>query len=156
LTGLVYVASALIAIIGTAAVVAWQASREALRARHPRLLFTVQWLPVACSLVLMLVFLAQRKGIAPEILPRMFALGTFWVSGIAMALATAYLAWNGFAQRVLNTRYAFGVLAISAVFGLALWAGTPVTNLAGIAYFALGILLIGVLPPWALSRARHS
>jgi hypothetical protein len=116
----------------------------------------VQWLPVGWSIVLLLVMVAERRGFVPDNLPRLFALGTIWVSGIAMALTTAYLAWNGFAQRVLNTRYAFGVLAICAVFGLALWAVTPVTNLAGIAYFALGILLIGVLPPWALSRARHS
>jgi hypothetical protein len=156
LSGLAQVASVVIAIIAAAAVVAWQASREALRARHPRLLFAVQWLPVVWALVLMLVVLAQRKGFAPDNLPRMFALGTFWVSGIAMALATAYLAWNAFAQRVLDTRYAVGVLAISAAFGLALWAGTPVTNFGGIVYLALGILLVGVLPPWALSRARHS
>ncbi len=156
MTGLAYGASVIIAIIAATAVIAWQASREALRARHPRLLMTVQWLPVAWSIVLLLVFLAQRKGIVPEDLLRMFALGTFWVSGIAMALATGYLAWNGFAQRVLTTRYAAGVLAISVMLGLALWAGTPVTNFAGIAYFAVGILLVGVLPPWALGRARHA
>jgi hypothetical protein len=117
---------------------------------------TVQWLPVAWSIVLLLTVTAERNGIVPETLPRNFAVGTFWVSGIAIVLAISYLAWKGFAERVLTTRYAIGVLAIAAAFGAASWVGTSVPNSLGITYLSLGVLLVGVLPPWALSRARHS
>ncbi len=144
------------AIVTITAVIAWRASQEAMRARHPRLLLTVQWLPVAWSIVLLLTVTAERNGIVPETLPRNFAVGTFWVSGIAIVLAIGYLAWKGFAERVLTTRYAIGVLAITAAFGAASWVGTSVPNFLGILYLSLGVLLVGVLPPWALSRARHS
>lgn len=148
--------AAFLAVITVAAVISWRAAQEALRARHPRLLFTVQWLPVAWSVVLLLTAWARSNGIVSENLPRTFAVGTFWISGIAIALALGYLCWNGFARRVLTTGYTLGAVGVVAAFGAALWVGTPVSHLPGILYLALGLLLVAVLAPWALGSARNS
>jgi hypothetical protein len=88
-----------------------------------------------------------------------------WVFVGAMVLATVYLFWSGFAERVLTIRYAGGAVAMAAAFGAA-WvtslhmigaqlAGMSATNAVSVLSPALLPLTIGVLAPWSLSRIRH-
>jgi hypothetical protein len=156
LTGFAPAASAIVATIAVVSVVAWQAAREALRARFPRLLLIVQWLPIVWGLASILLALAHRNGMVSMFLVRAFFTASFWISGAAMAIAAIYLLWSGFEQRVLTILYTSGALAISVAFGAAWLAGMPATSVVGILWPVLGILMVSVLAPWALSRIRHA
>ncbi len=150
-----YAALAVIASIAVAGMVAFQATREALRVRYPRRVLLAQCLPVALALALILLTLVLRKGFGPVPLVGEIIKVVFWIIGAAMVCATIYLLWNGFAQRVLTLRYACGALVSAAAFGAAWHAGIQPGNFDGILWLALGILMIGFLAPWALSRVRH-
>jgi len=155
-TGYAYPALAVVASIAVAGMVAWQASREALRARYPRRLLVVQWLPAVWSLAIILLTLAVRKGFGPVPLVGEIVRATFWIFGAAMLLATIYLLWSGFAERVLTIRYACGALVISAAFGATWRAGIPAGDFIGLLWLSLVILMVGVLAPWSLNRIRHA
>jgi hypothetical protein len=156
LTAFAHVALAIVASIAVAGVVAWQATREALRARFPRLLLVVQWLPAVLGLTIILLTLALRKGFGPVPLVGDIVKATFWIAGAAMLSATIYFLWSGFAERVLTIRYACGALVISAAFGSAWRAGIPAGDVVGIVWLALVILMVSVLAPWSLNRIRHT
>ena len=155
-TGYTHAAQALLASIVVAGMVAWQSAREALRARYPRRLLVVQWLPAVWGLAIILLTLAIRKGFGPVPLVGEIVRASFWIFGAVMLLATIYFLWSGFAERVLTIRYACGALVVSAAFGVAWRAGMPVGDVVGILWLALGILMVGVLAPWALNRIRHA
>jgi hypothetical protein len=89
-----------------------------------------------------------------------------WIAAAALVFTTAYVFWNGFAERVLTIRYASGAVAISAAFG-AVWltvlhmagvqpAGMSATNALSILWPALLPLTMSVLAPWSYSRMRHT
>ena len=82
-----------------------------------------------------------------------------------MVLATVYVFWSAFAERLLTVRYASGAVAISAAFGAA-WltvlhmagvqlAGMSAMNAVSILSPALLPPIFSVLAPWSLSRIRH-
>jgi hypothetical protein len=156
LTGLAFAALAVVAAINIATLVNWQAAREALRVRYPRRLYVVQWLPAVLGFVVVLMALADRKGIVSDGTARSFFMATFWVTGAAMLIAAIYFLCNGIATRVLTIRYILGALAIAAIFGVAWRVGIAAGNVFGISWLALGILMVIVLAPWALSRVRHA
>jgi len=155
LTAYSYAALAIFASIAVAAIVAWQATRESLRARYPRLLFFVQAAPVVYSFAIILLTFLLRKGFGPVPLVAEIIRVTFWISGAAMVLATIYFAWHGFTERVLTIRYSCTALVISAVFVASWLAGFPAARVVEISWLALLILMIGVLAPWSLNRVRH-
>jgi hypothetical protein len=153
-TGYTYAALAVVASIAVAGVVAWQATREAIRTRHPRILLAVQWLPAVWGLSIILLTFALRKGFGPVPLVGQIVAVTFWISGAAMLLATIYLLWNGFAKRVLTTRYALGAFVISIAFGAA-WLTCIPGHVVEILWPVLLFLMVILLAPWAFSRVRH-
>ncbi|HEU4779349.1 MAG TPA: hypothetical protein VFS58_05650 [Steroidobacteraceae bacterium] len=156
LTEYAHVALTIVAFIAVASVVSWQAAREALRARYPRLLLVVQWLPTVWGLASITLALAHRNGVVPMFLVRGFFTATFWMSWAAMAIAAIYLLWSGLEQRVVTLVYAGGALAVSVAFGAAWLAGMPATSIVGILWPVWLILMLGLLAPWSLGRARHT
>jgi hypothetical protein len=152
-TGYTHAAQAVLLSIAVAGMVAWQAAREALRARYPRLLLVVQWLPAVFGLTVILLTLAIRKGFGPVPLVGEIVRVTFWISATALLSAAIYLFWSGFAERVLTIRYACGALVISAAFAA---AGMSAGNVAGILWLALVVLTVNVVAPWSLNRIRHA
>lgn len=155
LSGYAYAAMAIAASIAVASLVAWQAASEALRARHPRAVLFLQWLPLVWSFASILLALAHRNGIASRSLVHAFFTTTFWLSGAALLFATIYLARSGLAQRALTSRYLGGALVVAAAFGAAWLVVRPATSIVGVLWPVLLILMAGVLAPWSLNRIRH-
>ncbi|MEO8062889.1 MAG: hypothetical protein ABI821_09080 [Pseudomonadota bacterium] len=156
LTGLEYAALAVVAAIAVTQIVAWQATREALRVRDRILMLILQWLPAFFGFAIVLLTLALRKGFGPAPLVGEIFRISFWISGAALALATIYLLWSGFTQRALTIRYACATVAISVAFGVAWRAGLPAGDTFGIIWMALVVLMVSLLAPWALDRVRHA
>jgi hypothetical protein len=166
LTGYAYAALAFVVAIGVASTVAWQAAREALRARYPRRMLVVNWLPVVWGVAIMLAALAGRSGIASMSQVTSIVLGLMWLAIAAIALSTIYLLWNGLVRRTLPIRYACGAFVISAVFAAA-WltmlqtagvqpAQMPVSKAVSVMWPVLLPLMTSFLAPWALGRIRHT
>jgi hypothetical protein len=161
MTMLARFALAALVFIIVAGLVAWQAAREALRARYPRALAVIQWLPAAWGLAVILLALAGRNGVIPVSVPHAFFIATFCISGIALLVGTLYLFWNGIAERALTVPYALGAVAIAAMFAGSWIVIRPATtssdaSMIGIAWLALAILMLIVLAPWSLDRSRHT
>ena len=96
----------------------------------------------------------------------LFGSPTRLIDAPAIVLATAYLFWRAFAERLLTLRSACGVVLVSAAFGAA-WltllraagvslAGMPTTDAVWMLSPALLPLMASVLAPWSLSRIRHT
>lgn len=161
MTAHAYLALALLAVIAVGGLVAWQAAREALRARYPRALLVIQWLPAVWGLAVILLALAGLSEVLPSFVARVFFISTFWLTAIALLVITLYVLWSGIAERALTTRYVFGAVAVSASFVGAWVMGKPATNpfdasMIGILWLALAILMLMVLAPWSLNRSRHA
>jgi hypothetical protein len=118
------------------------------------------------GLALVLVALAERKGIASPLLAEAIFAATGWIAMAAMVFATVYLFWKVFAERLVTVRYACGALVISVAIGAA-WltvlhaagvqlAGLPATNTVSILSPLLLLLMASVLAPWSLHRIRHT
>jgi hypothetical protein len=151
-----FTALAAVASILIAGIVAFQATRPALKARYPRALLVVQWLPAAWGLALVLLTLAIRAGLAPAPLVGNLMTATLWIAGAGMVLGTIYFVWSGLTKRTITLGYACGALALSALF-----AATGVFGLDGGGkiepyWLALLILMILILAPWSLGRLRHT
>jgi hypothetical protein len=155
-TASAHAVQAVIASIAVAAIVAWQAAREALRARYRRQLLIWSALLLGWCFANILLAVAVHNGIAPAFLVVAVFNATFWISGTAMLVATIYLVWSGFAQRALTIRYAGGALALSAVFVASWLAGMPVRPVTETAWLTLLILTASFLAPWSLHRIRHT
>jgi hypothetical protein len=80
---------------------------------------------------------------------------TYFMSAAAMLIATIYFLWSGLVERVLHIRHAFAALGITAAFGLAWSIGLPGSGVDQMLWFALLILMLCVLAPWAHHRVRH-
>jgi hypothetical protein len=155
LPGFAFIATALVASIAVATLIAWQASREALRARHPVGVIVAQWLPTVWGLGSIVLALAHRGGLISVEVVRAFFTASFWITGTAVVVGTIYVLWRGLAQGVLTIRHAGVALAAAVAFGLLWWAGMPPTSAGAILWLAMPVLMAGVLAPWALSRVRH-
>ena len=167
LTGYQQVALAVVASIGVAVMVASLAAIVALAARYPRRLNIAAWLSVApmvsCSSCWRWPDTAGRIGLGRSCWTR--SSGTRWIDAPAIVLATVYLSWRAFAERLLTLRSACGVVLVSAAFGAA-WvtmlraagvqlAGMPTMDAVWMLSPALLPLMASVLAPWSLSRIRH-
>jgi hypothetical protein len=146
---------AVVASIAVASVIAWQASREALRARNPVAVIVVQWLPTVWGLVSVILAVAHRAGALPVEAVRAYFSVSFMIAAAALVLATIYITWRGIAQGALTVRHGGIALAVAAVFGLAWRFGMPATDASTILWMTMPTLMVGVLAPWALSRVRH-
>jgi hypothetical protein len=149
-----------------AVMVAWRAADAALRARYQRRQRIAGSLLLLYALTLGLLALARERGIGPEIPLRVILEATKWIAVMAMVLATGYLSWNVFQERLLTLRQACSATLFTAAFGMA-WvtvlgaagvslAGMPTTDAAWMLSPALLPLLVSVLAPWSLSRIRHA
>jgi hypothetical protein len=91
---------------------------------------------------------------------------TRWIDTPAIVVATIYVAWRVFAERLMTLRSAFGAVLVSAAFGAA-WV--TVLSAAGLQLAAMSTtqavwmlspmllpLMASVLAPWSLSRVRHT
>jgi len=160
LTGYQQVALAVVAFIGVAVMVASVAAIMALAARYPRplniatCLYLLSW-----GLALVLLAQAGHRGIGLLFGPTRF------IDAPAIVLATVYVSWKVFAERLLTLRWAFGIVLVSAAFGTA-WvtvlraagvqfAGLPAMDAVWMLSPALLPLMVSVLAPWSLSRIRH-
>lgn len=159
-------AQAVVACIAVAAVVAWQAAREALKARYPRRLLVVQWLPAAWGCAITLAALAGKSGIVSPSAAGTVVAAAVWIATAVILVATIYFFWSNIAERALPTDYLVGALAIVAAFGVAYaivlrGAGEPnsathPTAMVMMLWPVLLLLLGSVVAPWSLNRARHS
>lgn len=149
-----------------AVVVAWRAADAALRARYQRRQRIAGSLLLLYALTLGLLAVARQRRIGPEIPLSSILEATKWIAAAAMVLATGYLSWNVFEERLLTLRQASSAILFSAAFGMA-WAtvlgatgvslaGMPTTDAAWMLSPALLPLLVSVLAPWSLSRIRHA
>jgi len=160
LTDYQQVALAVVASIGVAVMIALIAAIMALAARYPRplniatSLYLLSW-----GLVLVLLALAGRRGIGLLFGPTRF------IDAPAIVLATVYLSWRVFSERLLTLRSACGAVLVSAAFGAA-WitvlraagvqlAGAPTMDAVWMLSPALLPLIASFLAPWSLSRIRH-
>ena len=111
--------------------------------------------------MLVLLALAGHRGIG-----LLFGADTVFIDAPAIVLATAYLSWRAFAERLLTLRSACGVVLVSAAFGTA-WltmlraagvslAGMPTTDAVWMLSPVLLPLMASVLAPLSLNRIRHT
>jgi hypothetical protein len=166
LAGYSRVALALIASVTIAVMVALFATFAAVRARYPRPLLITGSLLLFHGLVLVLLALAEQENIASPFLVQTFFAVTGWTLVTAIAFATIYLFWNGFAERALTVRYASAAVLVSAIFGAA-WltvlqaGGVQISemsagNAVSVLWPVLLPLMASVLAPWSLNRVRHT
>jgi hypothetical protein len=164
------VALAVVAFIGVAVMVASFAAWVALAARYPRRVGHVGWLLLLHGLVLVPLVLTGYRGVGSVVLWE-FLLDalvwiTRWIDAPAIVLATVYVSWRAFAERLLTLRSACGAVLVSAAFGAA-WltmlraagvqlAAMPATDAFWMLSPALLPLTASVLAPWSLSRVRHT
>jgi hypothetical protein len=151
-----FAALAAVASILIAGIVAFQATRPALKARYPRVLLVVQWLPAVWGFALVLLTLAIRAGSAPAPLVDALITATLWIAGAAMVLGTIYFLWDGLAKRTITLGYAGGALGMAAAFAVPGVLGLGGGHNAEPYWLALLILMIMILAPWSLGRVRHT
>ena len=160
LTGYQQVALAVVASIGVAVMVASVAAIIALAARYPRPLNTATCLYLlSWGLALALLALDGYRGIGLLFGPTRF------IDAPALVLATVYISWRAFAERLLTLRWAFGIVLVSVAFATG-WvtllraagvqiAGLPAMDAVWMLSPTLMPLMASVLAPWSLSRIRH-
>jgi hypothetical protein len=151
-------------IVVAIVVVVWIATFAVLAAlwmRYSRGMNTVASLLLVYGLALSLLLLAERYGLVSPLLVDALFTATRWIATAAIVLATAYLFWSGFAERVLTTRYVCIAFGISAAF-LTAWvtlehaaSAQSMTNASSILLLLLLLLMASALAPWSLNRIRH-
>ena len=158
-------ALAVVAVIGVGVMVALRAAVPALRARYPRGMKAATWLLLLHGLALVLLVLAAQRGIASAGVVATILTASKWAVASTLVLATCFVAWRAFRERLLTLRAACVGVFVSAVSGAA-WV--TVLHLGGVqlaeepATDAVWILLPVLLPPvafvlapWSLGRVRH-
>jgi hypothetical protein len=144
----------LVVVIGIVLWVAVLAALGALWSRYSRRTNVAASLLLLSGLALALMPLAERNGMLPAGSIDALFTGIRWSGTLAVILAIAYLSWRGFAERILTLRYALGVLAVLTAFvaaSLTLQFGTNTSSVL----WLIPPLMISVLAPWSLNRARH-
>ena len=161
-----HAAQALVIGIGVGGLVAWQAAREALKARYPRPTLVVMWMPAVWGLTIGLLAVAGSIGILPQSVARSLVLAAMWMATAVLVSATIYLFRSSLRERVLSVQYVGCVLVILVAFGAAYLAllrsadlplaGKPWAATAMLTWPVLLLLLGSALAPWSLSRVRHN
>jgi hypothetical protein len=182
LTGFELLALAVVASVGVAVIVASLASFKALAARYlighgakwtdplGLSVYIAGWLLLLHSLVLVPLVLTGYRGVASqavwEFLLNVLVWMTRWIDAPVIVVATVYVAWRVFAERLLTLRSAFGAVLVSAAFGAA-WvtvlsaaglqlAAMSTTNAAWMLSPMLPPLMACTLAPWSFNRIRHT
>jgi hypothetical protein len=182
LTGFELVALAVVASIGVAVMVASLASYKALAARYlighdvrwtdplGLSVYIAGWLLLLHGLVLVPLVLSGYRGVASqavwEFLLDVLVWMTRWIDAPVIVVATVYVLWRVFAERLLTLRSAFGAVLVSAAFGAA-WltvlsaaglqlAAMSTTNAAWMLSPMLPPLMACTLAPWSFNRIRHT
>jgi hypothetical protein len=159
-------ALALVTFMVVAAMIAWRAMLPALRARFARRVNIVAWVLLLHGLVLVLLALAARRGFVSEYVAATMLTTSKWGVAAAIVLATLYVAWRTFAERLLTLRSACVAVFVCATFGAA-WvtvlrtvgvplAAMPTMDAVWILSPTLLPLMASVLAPWSLNRIRHA
>ncbi len=143
---------AIIAPISVALMVGSLATFMALRSRYPRHLIVGGSLLLLYGLALVLLVLATRSEVVSTFLMDALLRTTGWIVAAAMVFTTGYLFWSGFTERALTSRYVCGALMISVAFGVAC---LPAQSVASVLTTWLLPLMICIMAPWSLHRARH-
>ncbi len=152
-----YAVIALLASFAVAQLIAWQAAREALRVRYRRQLIIGNSATFLWGVATIVLALAHAKEIVEVGVVRQYFIVSFWSSGVVIALSAIYILRRGLVERALTARYAFGaVLIAAATFAMAWFASTPAPGIVALLWLAMLILMVSLLAPWALSRARHA
>jgi hypothetical protein len=151
-----FTALAAVASILIAGIVAFQATRPALKARYPRVLLVVQWLPAVWGLALVLLTLAIRAGFALAPFVDALITATLWIAGTAMVIGTIYFLWSGLTKRTITLGYAGGALGMAALLVATGSFGLDGEGKIAPYWLALLILMIMILAPWSLGRVRHT
>lgn len=158
-TGFAITAKAVIISVAVTQLVTLLATFGTFRMRYPRRLLVAGALLLLYCVALILLALAEDKGIAPDMLVGEVVKATGWIAVAAMLFATIYLLWRGFAERALTISYVCGAVVISLAFGLALLTvlqatgAQPAVSMLWLAL--LPPLMVGLMAPWSLSRIRH-
>ena len=166
LTGTHLLALVVVAAIGVAIWVAGWAAAGALATRYPRRYNIVASLVLLYGLALVLLVVAGRRGIGPDLPIGAILRATSWAAAAATVLTTGYLLWRGFAEQLLTMRQACGAVVVSAAFGAA-WltllgsigmplAGMPATDAVRLLSPSVLPLTISALATWSFSRLRHT
>ena len=170
MSGYEQVALVIVAFIGVAVMVAWLSAFSALRARYPGRLNIAGLLLLLHGLVLVPLVMTGYRGVGSqelwELLVRVLVWITRWIDTPVIVLATIYVAWSAFAERLLTLRSASVAALVCVAFGAA-WvttlnaagvqlAGMPATHVFWMLSPALLPLMVSVLAPWSLSRVRHT
>jgi hypothetical protein len=165
-SGYLHAAQAIVISVAIAGLVAWQAAREALKARYPRPTLVVMWLPAVWGLTVFLLAVAGSNGIVPHAVMRSLVFAAMWTATAVLVSATIYLFWRNIAERALPAIYVAGVLAILVAFGVAYLtllhaigvqlAEKPLAAGAILTWPVLLLLLGSMLAPWSLNRVRHT
>jgi hypothetical protein len=161
-----YVAPVVIAFVAVAVMVAALATFAAVRTRYLRRLLIAGSVLLSHGLALVLLSLAEQKGLTPTSLVATIFAATGWILLTAMVAATVYLSWSGLVERLLTIRYTSAAFLISVAFAAAwltvLQAGgvqipkMPAGTAISVLWPALLPLLVSVAAPWSLSRVRHT
>ena len=169
LTGYELVALVVVAAIGVAIMTASLGSFAALMVRYPRRLNIGGWLVLLHGLVLIGLVLTGYRGFGSkelwDFLVAVLVWITRWIDTPAIVVATLYVGWRVFAERLLTLRSACAVVLMSVAFAAA-WvtllgaAGVQLADMstrdaAWMLSPTLLPLLASVLAPWSFSRVRH-
>jgi hypothetical protein len=155
-----------VAVVGVAVWVASWAALGALWTRYPRRLNIAASLLLLYGVALALLALATWRGFGSAVAIGAILRATSWVAAAAIVVATAYLAWRTFAERLLTVRLAWSVVFLSTAFAAA-WlsslrtagvslADMPAADAVRMLAPALLPLTGSVLAPWSYSRVRHT
>jgi hypothetical protein len=164
-----------VAFIVLVVMVAVRASLTALRARYPRHLNIIRSVLLTHGLVLVLLVMSARRGLASPILADAMLTATKWTAVAALLLATIYFLWTSLAERLLTPRSAAVVLVVWTAFAVAWFtmlraaameavvrvlagvqlASVPATDVMWMVLPVLLLPLASTLAVWSLSRARH-
>ena len=154
--------------VGVVIWVAALAVHGALRTRYSRRVSIATWSLLLFVLALALVAQARAEGIVSPFVFDAVVAAARWISLAALAamvLATVYVFWSAFAERLLTVRYASGAAAVSVAFAAAWLTVLHMTGAQLAEMSAMNAVLIlspallpfifSVLAPWSLNRLRH-
>lgn len=165
-SGFELVALGVVASIVIGGMVAWQASREALRIRYPRGVLAADWVPVVWGVSMGIAGVAGRNGAIAAPLATTLVLALSWLATAGIAGVTIYLIWSGFADGAIRGREVGIAVLISAIFVAAVGfvmqstgtnvASLPAAKIVGFLWMVPLIPMLAILAPWSLNRVRHT
>jgi hypothetical protein len=159
LSGYEQIALAIVAAVGLVTCVAICAVLAALWARYTRRANIAICVLLLCGIALVPLAMAEGQGMISFAAFQAIIAAERWTLIAVIVVTMAYVSWRGFAERVLNMRYAIAAVVISTAFGVA-WLtmrhGASPPNAVSLLWAMVLPLLASVVAPWSLSRLRHT